>query len=319
MSSPQDRRIVTVGLNPAVDTVIEVPGFTVGEHQSGRPRAHLAAGKAANVARAVATLGEACVAAGFVGRDEATFFDQSLRQIGVEARFTVIAGETRENITIIDPERDTPADTHLRMPGFEVAPEDLARLRETLTPVCDENALVIFSGALPPGVAESDFSALLEWCRKRGCLVGVDSRGDTLKQVFTAPLWAIKPNQEELEDVVGRPLAARDAVVDAARNLTAQINHVIVTLGGEGAVLVTSEKALHATVDWPASRVLNTVGCGDAFFAGFAIAMRQHADAARALAFAVAVATESSAHPGPAEVDPAAVRALADEVRVQEL
>jgi 1-phosphofructokinase family hexose kinase len=310
---------VTVGLNPAVDTIIEVSGFTIGRHQSGRRRAHLAAGKAANVARAVATLGAPCVAAGFVGRDEASFFDQSLRQIGVETRFTVIAGETRENITIIDPDSDTPADTHLRMPGFEVAPEDHARLRETLAAVCDENALVIFSGALPPGVTETDLSALIEWCRNRGCLVGVDSRGDTLKQVVTAPLWAIKPNQEELEDVIGRPLADRDAVVDAARAFTAHINHVMVTLGGEGAVLVTSEKAFHASVDWAPGRVLNTVGCGDAFFAGFAIAMRQHADPARALAFAVAVATESSAHPGPAEINPAAVRDLADEVSVHEL
>ena len=59
--------IITVTLNPAVDRVLEVDGFKVGQHARARLKALLPAGKGINVARGVVKLGATAGACALVG------------------------------------------------------------------------------------------------------------------------------------------------------------------------------------------------------------------------------------------------------------
>ena len=78
------------------------------------------------------------------------------------------------------------------------------------------------------------------------------------------------PNQTELAILTGRPTGTRDEAAAAARSLVeAGIGTVIVTLGGDGALLVTGGEAPVHVASVPVEAV-DTTGAGDAFIGAFA-------------------------------------------------
>lgn len=77
------------------------------------------------------------------------------------------------------------------------------------------------------------------------------------------------PNESELAALSGMPADTDAGVVEAARTLIAQgIRNVVVTLGGRGARLVTTEE-VHVIDPVPVDPV-DTTGAGDAFIGSFA-------------------------------------------------
>src|SRR5690606_23487814 len=121
----------------------------------------------------------------------------------------------------------------------------------------------------------------------------------------------IKPNHEELEEVVGERLDTLGDVVDEARKLNADgIGTVAVSLGSDGAILVTPETVVHAsaTIDNP----ISTVGAGDCMLAGLLHGLSRGRPPAEALAAAVtwgaaAVTLPGSRVPSPADLADIAV------------
>lgn len=286
--------IVTVTLNPAVDKALEVPGFGVGAHARAKVKAVLPAGKGINVARGLVRLGGQAAACGFVGRDEERIFVESLRAEGVETRFCVVAGRTRTNTTILDPESHTT--THLREAGFEVGEGDLEALCAALGEWLIETAepTVVFAGSLPAGVAPAGFAALIETCRERGSRVVVDTNGPALRAAFeTGAVDSLKPNLLELGECLGRTVSRTQASA-AAEELLGRVNTVLLTLGAEGAILARRGATVGRQCHLAESEVRNTVGCGDAFLAGWLRGEEICEDAADALCWAVATGAASA-------------------------
>ena len=73
--------IVTVTLNPTIDRIIEVPGFTIGGHQQGRLHLREPAGKAINVSRALSELGLRNSAIGWVGMNAFDLFHEAMQAV----------------------------------------------------------------------------------------------------------------------------------------------------------------------------------------------------------------------------------------------
>src|SRR3954469_3662039 len=122
--------IMTVGFNPAIDRVLECGDFHIGRQQQARLVARLAAGKSANVNRALAQLETDSIATGFVGADELEFFHGQLMSSGpgrVLCRFVEGTSKTRENISILDTGQRV--ETHLRDRGFAVSADESELLR----------------------------------------------------------------------------------------------------------------------------------------------------------------------------------------------
>jgi ribokinase len=113
-----------------------------------------------------------------------------------------------------------------------------------------------------------------------------------LDPVKLAGLSYLIPNQNELAVITGMPTVRMDDVVAAARRLVRQgVGAVIVTLGGDGAMLVTRERVAH--VEAPAVTPVDTTGAGDAFIGCFAVTLIQTGDVDNALARAVRYASLS--------------------------
>jgi len=151
---------------------------------------------------------------------------------------------------------------------------------------------IVGCGSLPPG-APRDFYARLARLATRDRRVAVDASGDALATAVTAGIGLVKPNRQELEELVRRPLATLGAVLDAARALVAQgCGAALVSLGSDGALFVDAVSAAHAEAR--IADAVNTVGAGDALLAGFLAAGAR----AEALPVAVAWAVAAVRSPG---------------------
>jgi 1-phosphofructokinase family hexose kinase len=271
-----------------VDRVLEVPDFRIGVHAKAQVKQLQPSGKGVNVARGLARLGVDALAAGFVGRDQAQTYVDSLAEDGVESVLCTVAGRTRMNTTILDPVGHTT--THLREPGFEVGPDDLARLRGVLGERLSghEGAVVAFSGSVPPGMTPADFADLLLACHEAGARLVVDANGPPLDAaIATGIVDTLKPNLIELGECLGRDVSPEDAPT-AAAELLGRVHTVLLTLGADGAWLVREGLAVGSRCRLRDDEVCNVVGCGDAFLVGWLRAEGAGAPPEESLRWAVA-------------------------------
>ncbi len=314
--------IVAIGFNPAVDRILECPDFHIGGHQQATQIARLAAGKAANVNRALAQLGTDSIATGFIGTGELEFFHEQLMSTGpgrVLCRYVEVSGKTRENITILDPKRRL--ETHLRDKGFSATHEEALILEQKIMHEMKPGDMAIFSGSLCAGLDAAYFGALLDKCTAAGARVVVDSSGEPLRTASEHRVWLLKPNLEELRQLVGVEVPnAAAAVREAAMPLLKNSQNVLVTRGPMGAVLLTNEGIFSGRAGLKdAGTLRRTVGCGDHLLAGFVSEMTAGREPKQALATALALATARAMSEKLDEIDPAVFKATLQSIEIEKI
>ena len=146
----------------------------------------------------------------------------------------------------------------------------------------------MFSGSRPEGFRLSDYARLLALCRESGAKLCVDASGPMLRAALKARPWIVKPNLDELSELVGRRLSRVNEVLQAAVPLTKRCEHVLVSLGRNGALLVSRQGAWRARESSGRVSAVHTVGCGDALLAGFLSACARGEPLPEATRFAVA-------------------------------
>src|SRR5690606_37489535 len=98
---------------------------------------------------------------------------------------------------------------------------------------------VVLCGSLPPGVDDGEYAAMTKLLQSSGRRVAVDTSGPALLHAVAAGPDLVKPNRVELAEVVGRELDSIAEALAAAHELHDRgVGHVLVSLGGDGAVLV---------------------------------------------------------------------------------
>lgn len=323
MNIPKIGPIVTVTLNPTIDRVVEVPGFHVGGHLKGRLRYRIPAGKAINVSRVLAAMGVAHIATGWVGGGDRALFDQQLVEAGVESRFVSIAGQTRENITIVDPEQQT--ETHIRDRGPDLLPGEIEQLMTTLDVLAqvpqsdDGHPLFVFTGSLAPGLKVDTFVEMLEQCRRRSALVVVDTSGEPLKRAADCRPFLVKPNASELADIYPCDPDNLDEVRDRARTLSERVDLVLLSLGKDGAALFSQGQSWSGCADLGGQKPVSTVGCGDTLLAGFLAGLvRTGNDLPNALRQALAAASASALSDKPATFRQEQYRQFLEETQISQ-
>lgn len=96
----------------------------------------------------------------------------------------------------------------------------------------------------------------------------------------------LTPNETEAKVLLGHPPQAEISPEELGRELLARgPKHVVLTLGEEGALVVTTES--EARIPPLSVPVVDTTGAGDAFNAGLAVALANGADLESAARFAV--------------------------------
>jgi 1-phosphofructokinase len=255
--------VVTVTLNPAIDQTLTVPGFAAGQVNRVTESRSDAGGKGVNVASFLSDLGVEVIATGFLGADNPAPFETLFQRKRIADRFVRIAGSTRIGIKIVDDQRTT----DINFPGLSPTAAEVDELLGRIVALAERGRWFVLSGGVPQGVPAGIYADLIQSIHGRGSYVALDTSGAPLREALASKPEIMKPNVEELSELVGRALDTPDAVRAAGESLLLRgVQRVAVSMGAAGAVFLEPGRALLARP--PRVPVRSTVGAGDAMVAG---------------------------------------------------
>jgi 1-phosphofructokinase len=261
--------IATVTANPSLDRTLHVNELVPGAvHRAWRETLE-PSGKGVNVAPALHGTRHQVTAVLPVGGDSGRQLVSMLDGIGLSHLDVPIDGTLRTNVSIVEANGTT---TKINEAGPTLTRDETRLLLDAALGVGDVGDWLVWCGSLPGGFGPPLLAESVAKARKEGRRVAVDTSGAALSTVLSQSSdelpHLIKPNAEELAELTGRTLQTIGDVASAAADLVRRgLDTVLVSLGGDGALLVDRQVTLHGRA--PVDRVVNTVGAGDAFLAGY--------------------------------------------------
>lgn len=310
--------IYTVTLNPALDRSIIVDLLVADDANRVVSEERYAGGKGIDASRVIKVLEGESVALGFVGGFHGMELEQRLLRQGVMCDFVGTRGETRTNILIFEKQRSS--QTMLNASGPEVNEIEVRELIEKIKSI-DNPEYVIVSGSVPKGVRNDIYMDIVKILKERGAVTALDADGEVMKTGIDSFPNIIKPNIHELGRLIGREIKSVDDAVKGADELLKKgIETVLVSMGGDGALLVGDSigpKGIRGIP--PVVKVDSTVGAGDSFLAAFVLGKYREMDVVDCLRFAVAAGAAASLTPGTELCRKEDVQRLLKEVRIEEI
>jgi ribokinase len=291
MSTPRPRICVVGSAN--IDLTFRAARFPrPGETLTGQGFRLGFGGKGANQAVMAARLGAAVTMVARVGRD--VFGDGAARNLeeqGIDTAFIsrdevrstgaacIFVDDEGRNSILVAPGANlglSPADVKAAAAAIQAADVLLCQLETSIETIVEGLRLARAAGVrtifnpAPAAPVAQELWPLCDWC---------------------------VPNETELEQLTGMPVASLAEVEAAARALTyLGTRSVIVTLGERGVLLLEEGRNLH--VPAPEATAVDTSGAGDAFIGSLAVFLAEGRPLADALKWSNAAAALSVTRPG---------------------
>ena len=251
-------------LNPAFDIHCCADGFKPYSESIVSIISRDAGGKGVNISRALSGVETLNTAVVVLGEENGEEFYKLLLDDGMSVKPIYSNGRIRENITLHE---KTNPETRISFGGFSVGNDIISEVKNAIGEV-DENTIITFTGSIPPGMEIKDVLKMLLEYKALGAKVVIDSRSVTLEDVMDFKPWLIKPNKDEAEKYVQKNISMpEDAIKIAAEIHKSGVENVMISLGGDGAVLVSDEGCYYAKT--PKIHAVSTIGAGDSTIAGF--------------------------------------------------
>lgn len=257
--------IYTVTLNPAIDYVVRLgTPMQAGAVNRAAGEEYVLGGKGINVSGVLAELGCPSVALGFAAGQTGRWLEEGLHAQGLQTDLIHLPqGMTRINVKIKDGR-----ETELNGAGPAISEEAMQALYHKLDALRPQDVLVL-AGSIPACLPADTYEVLLSRLKEKAVRTVVDASGALLAKVLPLRPFLVKPNREELAELVGRSLPDDAAVAQAAQELQQRgARNVLVSMAGDGALLLDETGHLHRSTA-PQGTVINSVGAGDSMLAGF--------------------------------------------------
>ncbi|MGL4248147.1 MAG: hexose kinase, partial [Lactococcus garvieae] len=256
--------ILTVTLNPAIDISYPLEAFHLNTVNRVAQVGKTAGGKGLNVSHVLKELGADVLATGFADDILGAEIVENLKSEGIDSRFTKISGKTRNCIAILHEGQQT----EILEKGPRILREEAEEFIDNFKAMLAEVEAIAISGSLPDGLQETFYSDLIAIANKQEKTVVLDCSGRTLEAVLKNPHKpsVIKPNLEELTDLLGKEVTLENIKESLQDRLFDGIEWIVVSLGKEGAFAKVSNDFYRVKI--PKIDVVNPVGSGDATVAG---------------------------------------------------
>ena len=279
-------KIVTITLNPALDLTGHLTNtLNVGSVSLVSKSTLHPAGKGVNVAKVLSDLGAKVTVTGFLGADNQESFCQLFEQINATDRFVRVKGATRINVKLVDSASEV---SDINFPGIHVDSVAIAEFEKTLFALAQDHDYFVMAGSLPQGVSPELCAQWIEKLHQLGKKVIFDSSRDALKAGLHSHPWLIKPNDEELSELIGKELKDSQACQQAAQTLEQNgIANIVVSMGANGVMWLKQGQWRQASP--PKMQVVSTVGAGDTLVAGMSWGHLQQWSEDEILSFATAL------------------------------
>ena len=305
--------ITTITLNASIDKAYYLNGaLKDGEVMRVDKCINTAGGKGLNVARVAKLLGEEVEATGLIGGHTGAYLEELLEQDGLKNEFVRIKSETRCCINILDTKIGS---TEFLEPGAPIEAEDIPAFMKKYQELVKTSDVITISGSIPKGVDADIYAKMIRIAADAEKEVILDTSGETLREGIKAKPTMIKPNDEELEALLGISIKTKEQVIDAAKQLQQRgIPLVVISMGAEGALLVCDEGVYQGKP--PKLEVVNTVGCGDSMIAAFAVALKRKLDKKECLKYAVAVSAANAMSPQTGNIETQVMESILKQVEL---
>lgn len=278
----KSKNILVIGsLN--MDLVTHVPHLPQpGETIASRKFQKNPGGKGANQAVAAAKLGADVTMIGKVGADEhGELLMNSLREAGVSTvgirregttgmAFISVSDEGENHIVLV-----AGANSALRR-------SDISAMKR----IIEESDMIIMQLEIPLEVVRYAVELAVELGKK---VILNPAPAQDLPTEMLRHVYALMPNETELEILSGMPTSTEQEIIDAAHHLKSLgIQRIIVTMGDNGSYLIN--ETLHTHIPSYPVQAVDTTAAGDSYVAAFAVGKTQGMADEEAAKFASKVA-----------------------------
>ena len=278
---------LTLTLNPALDIATRTGQVEATHKLRCTAPDYFPGGGGITVARVLHRLGGATCAWYLAGGASGARLQTLLQAEGVQVQPQPIAGDTRENLSVL--EESTGQEFRFVLPGPTIQDAEWQACLDQLASLNPVPGWLIVSGSLPPGIPDDFYAKLTTQAKIRGQRLVLDTSGPALDAALQAGVYLVKPSLRELREHTGLPLDTPQQWQTAAQSLIqqGQAEMVALSLGEQGALLATRSGVwLAPALEVPAKG--GTTGAGDCFLAGMVWALAQGHSPTQALGWGMA-------------------------------
>ncbi len=256
--------IYTVTLNPAIDYIMRMDELHMGITNRSNSEEYYCGGKGINVSLVLAELDIPSTALGFIAGFVGDAIDKWVANTYVTTDFIRLkSGISRINVKIKAGE-----ETEINGQGPDIAEDELEALMMKVDHIQDGDTLVL-AGSIPNTLPDDTYERMLERISDKDVRIVVDATKQLLVNSLKYKPFLIKPNKQELSEIFDVDVQTKEDIVTYAKKLQDMgARNVLISLGGDGAMLVDEDGQIHEA-GVIKEKVVNTVGSGDSMVAGF--------------------------------------------------
>ncbi|HMK06239.1 MAG TPA: 1-phosphofructokinase family hexose kinase, partial [Flavobacterium sp.] len=251
--------IVTLTVNPALDKSAHFRGLAPDQKIRCEAPRYDAGGGGVNVSKAIARLGGESLCVFTSGGSSGQLLKDLIATESIAAHPIETKSWTRESFVAVDD--NTNSQYRFGFPGALITEAEKDEIIASISKL--KTKYLVISGSLNESLELNFYQLIARLAKAAGAMVIVDTSGKALEMVLQEGVYLAKPNVGELAKLIGVERLEMGEVADAARQLidkgSAEI--VVVSLGAQGAVLVTKEQTEFVTAPNVARK--STVGAGD--------------------------------------------------------
>ena len=290
--------IYTITFNPALDYIVRVDDFKIGEVNRTSYEEIYAGGKGINVSIVLNNLNVENIALGFIAGFTGEEIQNRLKQMGCKTDFIKLnSGMSRINVKLKSME-----ESELNGQGPDINNDDLDKLYKKLD-LLKEGDMLILAGSIPSTLPENIYEIIMERLLDKGIKIIVDATKDLLLNVLKYKPFLIKPNHHELGELFNVKIKNDDEIILYAKKLKEMgARNVLVSMAGDGAIFITEDNRVIKS-DVPKGKLVNSVGAGDSMVGGFIAGYINEGNLEEAFKMGVATGSASAFSEGLATKD----------------
>lgn len=256
--------IYTITFNPALDYIVKMDEFNLGNVNRSNNEFVYAGGKGINVSIVLNNLGVKSKALGFIAGFTGEEIERRVREFGCDTEFIKLKeGMSRINVKI-----KADVESEINGGGPDISSDALEELYKKLDTLTVGDILVL-AGSIPKTMPTDVYERIMERLQEKNIKFIVDTTGESLLKVLKYNPFLIKPNHHELGELFGVKLNSKEEIIEYAKKLKDMgAQNVIISMAGDGAILIDSNGGV-TTSNVPKGVVKNSVGAGDSMVAGF--------------------------------------------------
>ena len=287
--------IYTVTLNPAIDYIAEVTDIKEEKINRAISEKVLAGGKGINVSIVLKNLGIESTAMGFIAGFTGKEIQRQVENHGINTDFVYLENKfSRINVKLLSKTAGVvSSETAINGEGPKVSEKEIEELMKKIDKLQKGDFLVL-AGSVSKKMKDDIYEKICKRIKDKEIKIVADETGKLLVNVLKYNPFLIKPNKHELEEIFEDEINTKEEIIMYAKKMQEMgAKNVLISLGQDGAVLVTKDKNVQY-LKAPKGQLVNSVGSGDSMVAGFLAGLLSYDDYEKAFKMGIAAGSASA-------------------------